>query len=159
MGIDSILKVVQGWVRIKGDSDGTKIGNVLDALKVVISPGIPVNSEPIIHLQSEQTKNVENIAGSISLQQLKDYAGIDCQMIQARDSLWRLAWVEDVGGSEVIHNIGYGYTGAGNPTDVIIPSVKKFTTTSNGDQELRIYMTPLDNVNTAYINLSANKIS
>lgn len=32
--IDSILKVVQGWVKLKGDTNGTLIGNVGDRLKV-----------------------------------------------------------------------------------------------------------------------------
>lgn len=32
--IDSVLKVVQGWVKLKGNTDGTKIGNVGDSLKV-----------------------------------------------------------------------------------------------------------------------------
>lgn len=32
-----ILRQVQGWVKLKGDSDGTRIGNVGDALKVTFS--------------------------------------------------------------------------------------------------------------------------
>jgi hypothetical protein len=31
--IDSIVKRIQGWVKIKGGTDGTNIGNVSDSLK------------------------------------------------------------------------------------------------------------------------------
>ena len=41
MNLGGMLKIVQGWVKIKGDTDGTKIGNVGDELKVhsSIQPG------------------------------------------------------------------------------------------------------------------------
>ena len=35
-----ILKVIQGWVKLKGDTDGTKIGNIGDSLKVTSSSPI-----------------------------------------------------------------------------------------------------------------------
>jgi len=36
MNLGGILKVVQGWVKLKGNSDNTNIGNVVDQLKVRI---------------------------------------------------------------------------------------------------------------------------
>ena len=45
MNIADILKVIQGWVKIKGATDGTFIGNNLDALKISIQdPELGVNS-------------------------------------------------------------------------------------------------------------------
>lgn len=35
--IDSVLKVVQGWVKLKGASDGANIGNVGDSLKTNVT--------------------------------------------------------------------------------------------------------------------------
>jgi len=154
-----LLRQVQGWVKLKGATDGTKIGNVNDALKVVTTVGTPVDAPPIVYLSVGQVKNVEAVAGEITLEANKRYGNITCQTINARDSLWRLAWVENAGGVETIHTIGYGYTGSGNPTDMIFPSVSSFLTTAVGAQKLRIYMTPLDNANTAYVNLSVSKIS
>ena len=39
MNIKSVLQVVQGWVKVKGNTDGTLIGNVNDRLKVNIQGG------------------------------------------------------------------------------------------------------------------------
>jgi len=44
-----ILRQVQGWVKLKGDSDGTKIGNIGDKLKVTNDEG------DSFHLFSEST--------------------------------------------------------------------------------------------------------
>ena len=47
MNIQSILKIVQGWVKLKGDTDGTFVGNVGDRLKVNI-PGGSIPSERVV---------------------------------------------------------------------------------------------------------------
>lgn len=55
--INSVLKVVQGWVKIKGATDGTNIGNVGDSLKVSSS----FNSNyitPFGVLKSDQSTSV-----------------------------------------------------------------------------------------------------
>jgi hypothetical protein len=49
-----ILKVIQGWVKIKGDTDGTKIGNVSDAIKVDIS-SVTDEVLPISHVDPSNT--------------------------------------------------------------------------------------------------------
>jgi hypothetical protein len=51
MNIGGIFRWVQGWVKIKGDTDGTKIGNISDALKVAISNSLPfyVNAIQFLH--------------------------------------------------------------------------------------------------------------
>lgn len=41
--INSILKIIQGWVNIKGATDGTNIGNVSDSLKTNVTNTINAN--------------------------------------------------------------------------------------------------------------------
>lgn len=43
--MDSIVKIIRGLVKIKGDSDGSKIGNVSDALKVYVSN---TDADPVV---------------------------------------------------------------------------------------------------------------
>jgi len=50
----NLLKIVQGWVKIKGDTDGTKIGNIKDNLKVTSKPS------PGHHLDSFGRLRVSN---------------------------------------------------------------------------------------------------
>ena len=54
MNLGGILKIIQGWIKIKGATDGTKIGNVGDKLKttaeITQTPGsVPSISNNIIY--------------------------------------------------------------------------------------------------------------
>ena len=60
MNLESVLKVVQGWVKIKGATDGTFIGNEGDRLRVTgassdASPGCPVFTKKLRYEFTEPT--------------------------------------------------------------------------------------------------------
>lgn len=153
--INSILKVVTGVVKLRGDSDSTRIGNVFDALKVVLAYGQPTNQEPFIHPEGSQTLNVETQVGSIVLDNSKKYGNIECQVINFREALWRLAREDD--GTYI--DLGFATSGAGREDTKLNPSVKDFITGATGTQRLIIYMTPLDVESDSYVNLSASKLN
>lgn len=132
--------------------------NTEGALLVSGDAGAPTNGDPIVHLDSAQTKNQEDEMGTVALEQSKTYGRIEAQILASRDALIRLAWVSDNGGTPVETTIGYGFVGPGRGDGKLCPSIKEFTTTGTGDQVLKIYATPLDNVSDMYANVSAYKL-
>jgi hypothetical protein len=59
--IDSILKVVQGWVKIKGGTDGTMTGNVGDRLKVDASLSYSPSSPLLDAFQRNRVSEPRNL--------------------------------------------------------------------------------------------------
>lgn len=130
------------------------------SLVVTGDAGAPTDGDPIVHLEGAQTKGQEDEAGTVALEQSKSYkVGCkDIQLISTRDMLWRAAWVSDNAGTPVETTIGYGFSGPGKPVSYISPSKSEFTTTGTGDQVLKLYATPLDNVSDSYANVKAIKL-
>ena len=65
--INSIVKRIQGWVKIKGDTDGTNIGNVGDALKMNITNVI----------ETKDSSNDKAAFGALAIAELSPYSVLD----------------------------------------------------------------------------------
>ena len=55
----SFFSWVQGWVRIKGDSDGTKIGNVGDRLKTNAEPSD--NQKEVFNMMACTLRDIQRL--------------------------------------------------------------------------------------------------
>lgn len=55
-----LLRQVQGWVKLKGDTDGTKIGNIGDQLKVTLDTGEAFKLHSTLNIAGLGTSTVFN---------------------------------------------------------------------------------------------------
>jgi hypothetical protein len=68
-----LLRIIQGWVKLKGDTDGTKIGNLQDRLKV------EAKSSDEYNMFMQRQKNMMQLQVKI-LTELKVLNGIMAQI-------------------------------------------------------------------------------
>jgi len=159
LAIDGTINGLLAFIGVDPDGNAAAAKfNAEGALIVTSDGGALTVGAPITLAAGSQTKNVETEVGTVALEASKKYGQVLCQVMGTRDSLWRLAWVEDNGGTPVETTIGYGVTGPGEVMEKICPSIQEFTTAATGDQVLKLYHTPLDKESDVYANVGASKL-
>lgn len=133
--------------------------NAEGAVLVSFDAGTTIRNSAVL-LSGSQTLNTETMVAEIDLTVAKKYNKINAQVGCARYSEFRLAYVDDAGGTPAETDLGYAVVDAGSLNENIQLAIDELDTTGGtGDQKLRLYHKPFDKVSKAYGSVSANEIA
>lgn len=110
-------------------------------------------------LKASLTKDVESLIATLSINADKTYTKPSFIYSSYRDLKFRVALVDDAAGTPVETDIYEGILGGSEIYEDVALAIDEFVSGSTGDQEIKLYATPLDNPDDIYVQAAVNELA